>query len=574
MKRCPECRRDYTDGTLNFCLDDGAALVDGPASVDEPTTALLSVPPAVAGGYPAGESPTQPRILTSDQTAIFNRGGKKELAEKSDGRLKLLMGLGVLVVLLTAGFFVYRYITPSKQIESIAVMPFVNESGKADVEYLSDGMTETLISSLSQLPNLSVKARSSVFRYKGKEIDVNKIGQELSVQAVLTGRVVQRGQDLALFIELVDTNTEQVLWSENYSRSLTNLAALQNEIGRDVSRKLRTRVSGASEQHLENSQTENSEAYQLYLLGLYHLNRLTDEGFRKGLDYFEQAIAKDPNYALAYAGKASAYNKLSGFNAIPPHEGFPKARAAASKALELDDQLAEAHVVLGFVKHLYDWDWSGAEKEFKQAIAINPNNADAHQGYGYFLSLMGRSEEALAEMKRAQELDPLSIDKIMAVGEVFYYQRNYDQTIEQLRRALEMDPNSGLTHWGLGNVYVQKGMYDDAIRQYEKSIPLSGDSPDEPASLAYVYALTGKRQEALRIIKDLEERSKRQYISPTIIAFIYAGLGDNDKAFEWLETAHKERDFILVLLKADPMFDRLRLDPRFSELVRRVGLPQ
>ncbi|MCA1637582.1 MAG: protein kinase [Acidobacteria bacterium] len=309
----------------------------------------------------------------------------------------VLVGLAVLLTITTIGLIAYWFYgnrsASATNIESIAVLPFVNQSGNADNEYLSDGMTETLISSLSQLPNLSVKARSSVFRYKGKEIDTKKIGQELSVQAVLTGKVVQRGNDLSLFIELVDTNMEKVLWSENYSRSMTNLVTLQNEIARDVSQKLRARLSGTEKQKLTKNYTENTEAYQLYLMGRYHLNRLTDEGFRKGLDYFQKAIDKDPNYALAYAGLADAYARLSGYNAILPNEGFPKARAAASKALELDDQLAEAHVILGVVKYLYDWDWSGAEKEFKRAIEINPSNADVHQTYGYYLSGMQRFDE-------------------------------------------------------------------------------------------------------------------------------------------------------------------------------------
>ena len=479
-----------------------------------------------------------------------------------------------LIIASVAGAYFYFNRPASSQINSIAVLPFVNASGNTDLEYLSDGMTESLINNLSQLPGLSVKARSSVFHYKGQEVEPQQVASQLSVEAILNGRVVQRGDELALYLSLVDGRSGNQLWGEQYNRKMTDLVALQNEIARDVSRKLRARLSGADERHFKNSQTENSDAYQLYLLGRYHLNRLTDEGFRKGLDYFQKAIEKDANYALAYAGLADAYARLSGYNSISPNEGFPKARTAASKALELDDQLAEARVILGLVKYLYDWDWAGAEKEFKRAIEINPSNADAHQTYGYYLSGMQRFDEALAEMKRARELDPLSIEKIVAMGDVLYQQHQYDQAIEQYRKALEMDPNSGIAHWAIGNVYVQKGMYDEAIAEYQKSIPLSGDSPDEPASLAYAYALSGRRQEALQIIDDLKQRSKRGYISPTIIAFIYAGLGENDQAFEWLDKAYDGRDFILVLLKVEPLFDRLRSDPRFADLSRRVGSPQ
>jgi len=521
---------------------------------------------------------TKTQILNATTTDATHASSSGEYIATEIKRHKSAFIAALMILLLTIGGLGYWFLSSppasATQIQSIAVMPFVNESGNSDNEYLSDGMTESLITSLSQLPKLSVKARNSVFRYKGKEVEPRKVGAELSVQAILLGRVVQRGNDLTFYIELVDANTENTLWKADYNRSMKNLVSLQNEIARDVSQKLRQRLTGAEVQTATKSYTENNEAYQLYLMGRYHLNRLTDEGFRKGRDYFEQAIDKDPNYALAFAGLADAYARLSGYNAISPNEGFPKARTAASKALELDDQLAEAHSTLGVVKWFYDWDWSGAEKEFKRAIEINPNNADAHQTYGYYLSAMQRFDEALAEMSRARELDPLSIEKILATGDVLYQQRRLDQATEQYQKALEMDPNSGIAHWAIGNVYLQKGMYDEAIKEYQKSIPLSGDSQDEPASLAYAYALSGKKQEALRIIEDLKQRSKRSYISPTVIAFIYAGLGENDQAFEWLEKAYNGRDFILVLLKVEPTFDRLRSDPRFEDLLRRVGLPQ
>jgi serine/threonine-protein kinase len=524
---------------------------------------------------PGAENATQ-ILQTTTGDANLQTAKMQDSFSQTIKRHKPLAAFVLIVLLAAIGFGVWYFtnrVANTKQIESIAVLPFINENGNADVEYLSDGMTETLISSLSQLPDLNVKARSSVFRYKGKEIDAQTIGKELNVQAILNGTVVRRGEDLALHIELVDAQTETVLWSADYRQPMTNLVSLQSEITRDVSNKLRMKLSGADEKRLKKNQTENTEAYQLYLLGRYHLNKLTDDGFRKGRDYFQQAIEIDPNYALAYAGLADAYIKLSGYNALPPNEGFPKARAAATKALELDDQLAEAHIILGAVKHFYDWDWLGAEREFKRAIEINPSNADARQFYSYHLSAMGRFDEALSEMKRAQELDPLSLEKIVGIGEIFYYQRQYDRAIEQYRKALEMDSNSGFTHWAIGNVYVQKGMYQEAIAEYQKAIPLSGDSPDEPASLAYTYALLGRRQEALRIIDDLKERSKRSYISPSTMAFIYIGLAEKNQAFELLDKAYNERDILLVLLKVEPMFDPLRSDPRFQDLLRRVGLP-
>jgi TolB-like protein len=319
------------------------------------------------------------------------------------------------IAMLSAGYWIFGVQNP-KQIESIAVIPFVNDGGNADLDYLSDGMTETLIGKLSELPNLNVKARASVFHYKDKIADPKTIGKELSVQAVLNGRVVSRGNDIVLFLELVDAVTGNRLWGEQYNRKQAELIAMQNDIALDISQKLRTRLSGADEAKLAKNHTSDPEAYQLYLKGRFHLNQLTDDGFYKGRDYFQQAIDKDPNYALAYVGLADSYNMLGGWNAISPNEGFPKSRVAALKALELDENLAEAHQALGTVKFFYDWDWLGAEKEFKRAIEINPSYSDAHQLYSYYLSAMGRFDESRAQMNRAQELDPLSLVKVAGIG--------------------------------------------------------------------------------------------------------------------------------------------------------------
>jgi tetratricopeptide (TPR) repeat protein len=354
---------------------------------------------------------------------------------------------------------------------------------------------------------------------------------------------------------------------------MTNIFAVQDSISERVAAALAVTLAGGERERLTRHHTENPEAYQLYLKGRYQINRLTDDGFQKGRDYFQQAVDRDQNYALAYAGLADANHRLSGYNALAPDEGFPRAREAALKALELDGGLAEAHTALGVVKLLHDWDFAGAEGEFRRAIEINPSYADGHHFYGHYLSTMGRFDEALAEMKRAQELDPLSLEKLMGTGDVLYYQRQYDQAIAHHLKVLEMDQNSGIAHWALGNVYVNKGLYEEAIAEYNKSIPLSGDSPDELASLGYAYALSGRKREARAVIAELQERSKRRYISPTIIAFVHAGLGEKERAFALLDEAYDRRDFILVFLKMDPFFDRLRSDPRFTKLVRRVNLP-
>ena len=516
------------------------------------------------------------RVIVDEEIEELQSADAKQLTRGKPQSRQAIFAFAGLALLILVGFAGFRYFSnsPKAQINSLAVLPFVNQNNDANTEYLSDGLAESVIHSLSQLPNLRVMSRNSAFRYKGNEIDAKNIGKELNVQAILTGRIVQVGDNLSVSAELVSTSDNSVIWGERFTRKMSDVEKLQTDIAQSISQKLRLKLSGSDERRLKSSQTENSEAYQLYLLGRYHLNKLTDDGFWKGRDYFQQAIDKDPNYAAAYAGLAEAYNRLSGYNVLSSNEGFPKARQAAQKALELDDQLAEAHATLGAVKHFYDWDFAGAEKEFKRAIEINPSNAEAHQMYSYYLSAMGRFDESLTEMRRAQELDPLSIEKIIGVGEIFHFQRQHDQAIEQYQKALEMDPNSGFAHWALGNAYVSKEMYTEAIAEYQKSIPLSGDSPDEPASLAYAYALSGRRKEALQIIDDLQQRSQHRYISPTIIAFIYAGLGEKEQAFEWLEKAYQRRDFLLVLLKVEPMFERLRSDPRFPDLVQRVGLPQ
>ncbi len=463
---------------------------------------------------------------------------------------------------------------PAKPIKSIAVLPFKPLIAESRDEALELGMADTLISKLSNIRQVTVRPLSAVRQYAGLEQDAAAAGREQKVDAVLDGNIQRSGEKIRVTVRLVRVADGFEVWSDQFDEKFTDIFSVQDSVSRKVAGMLAVTLTGEEKELMTKRQTGDVEAYQFYLMGRYHLNRLTDDGFRKGRDYFQQAIDKDPNYALAYAGLADAYNRLSGFNAISPREGFPSARAAAIKALELDDKLAEAHTMLGVVKFFYDWDWSGAEREFTRAVEINPSYSDTHQMYSYYLSAMGRYDEALAEMRRAQELDQLSLEKNVGIGEILYYQRQYDQAIEQYQKVLEMDPNSGFTHWAIGNVYVQKKKYEEAIAEYQKAIPLSGDSPDEPASLGHAYALSGKRREAQVVLDALKERSRRSYVSPTIIAFIYIGLGEKDQAFAWLDKAYEGRDFILVQLKAEPTFDSLRSDQRFVDLLRRVGLPQ
>ena len=481
------------------------------------------------------------------------------------------VALVVLVGLVAIGFYL-RGRSTSVAIESIAVMPFVNEGGNADLEYLSDGMTDTLISSLSQLPNLNVKARSSVFRYKGKETSPQTIGKDLNVQAILNGRVSQREDQLTLTLELVDTQTENVIWSERYTRKQADLVALQSEIARDVSTKLKTKLSGAEEQKITKTSTANTEAYQLYLKGLFYWNKRTPESLKSSLDYYNQAIAKDPSYALAYAGMALTYVLLPEYSAGDPADSMTKAKAAANKALELDNSLAEAHTALAYVLYSYERNLPESEREFRRAIELNPNYATAHQWFGGGnLVALGRFEEAIAEGKRAEEIDPFSLIVITQLAGSFNYARRFDESIGQSRKAIELDQNFYIARMGLCQCYNGKRLFQEAIAECHKARALN-DDPYVLAYLIYAYASLGKRDEAVKALAQMNESAKHRYVSAYTFATAYAGLGDKDQAFQWLERSNADRAYEILWIKVDPLLDNLRSDPRFADLVKRVGL--
>jgi serine/threonine protein kinase/Flp pilus assembly protein TadD len=483
-----------------------------------------------------------------------------------------IIGLVVLAAAITAVAFYLRGPTSSTAIKSIAVMPFVNEGGKAELEYLSDGMTDTLISSLSQLPNLSVKARSSVFRYKGKEINPQTVGKELNVEAILNGRIGQRDDQLTLTLELVDARTENIIWAEQYNRKQTDLVSLQSEIARNVSTKLRSKLSGSEEQQITKTYTANPEAYQLYLKGLYHWNKRTAESLKTSVDYFNQAIEKDPSYAQAYAGMALAYVLYPQYSAGKPAEAMPKGKAAARKALELDDTLAEAHTALGQALFSYDRNVAESDREYQRAIELNTNYATAHQWYaGANLVATGRFDQAIAEGRRAIELDPLSLIANVELSAVYGYARQNDQAIAQLRKVTEMDPNWYLARMILCQTYTFKGQFAEAIAEGERARALD----DDPAVLSYLaraYALFGKREEAVKVVAQMHELSKQRYVPAYGFGMAYAALGDKDQAFQWLERSFQDGGWEITFLKVDPALDSLRSDPRFDDLVKRVGL--
>lgn len=463
-----------------------------------------------------------------------------------------------------------------KAINSLAVLPLANASADATTEYLSDGITESIINSLSQLPSLRVMASSTVFHYKGQETDPLTLGRDLGVRAVLTGRVLQLGDTLVIRTELVDVADGAQLWGEQYHRKLTDILAVQDEISREISEKLRMKLTGEEKKRLTKRHTENAAAYQLYLKGRYYWNRRTEEGFKKAIDFFNQAIEEDSAYALAYAGLADCYALLGSdeYGALPAQEAMPKAKAAAVKALEIDDTLAEAHTSLAYVTWVYEWDTVGAEREYKRAIELNPNYATAHHWYAIsYLTALGRHQEALAEMKRAHELDPLSLIINSAVGWAFYFARQYDRAIEQYQKTLELDPNFSVARAKLAWAYEQKSMYEEATAELQQAVNLSRDRT-WVASLGYTYAVSGKREETQKVVNKLKELSEQQHVPPYDIALIYAGLGDKDRAFEWLTRACEERSSWLVWLRVDPRFDSLHVDQRFTDLLRHVGLTQ
>jgi eukaryotic-like serine/threonine-protein kinase len=540
-----------------------------PPAKTEPTTEPRAEIATVESGGAQTRSTPRPITAPASSAEYIITGIKQH---------KLAAAAILLVLVIGAiGFGLYLHARSTEiAIGSIAVLPFVNQNHDPDAEYLSDGVTESIINSLTQLPNLKVSARSSVFRYKGKEADPMAAGKELGVSAVLTGRIMQRSDSLTISTELLDVRENKQLWGEQYQRKVSDLLAVERDIAQEITGNLRLKLSGPEQSRVVKHYTENPEAYQLYLKGRFHWNRRTEEGSRKAIEYFQLAIEKDPTYALAYTGLADCYSVLgTSYNvaSLSPSEAIPKAKAAATKALELDDTLAEAHTSLGYIRLNYDWDWLGAEREFKRAIELDPNYANAHHWYSHYLTAMSRPEESLAESKRALGLDQLDLVMNVHLGWHYFNARQYDLAIEQFRKTLEIDPNYGLTHWYLGQAYALKGMYAEAQTELRKAKNLLQQNVAVEADLGYAYAASGKGAEAKKAIDELKQSSKQRYVSSYYIALIHTGLGEKDLAFEWLENAYKERSDLLIYLKIDPRLDSLRSDARFADLVRRVGLP-
>jgi serine/threonine-protein kinase len=469
----------------------------------------------------------------------------------------------ILIAAAAVGYFAFGG-AKEKPIDSVAVLPFLSANGDQGADSMSDNVTERLINSLSRLPGLRVMSFSSVLRYKGQQPVPSAVGQELGVRAVITGRVVQRGDNLSINIELVDARDNSHIWGQPYNRKFADALLVQEEISKDLSEKMRLQMSGEDRRKLE--------AYQLYLKGRYYWSKRTADGLEQGADYFRQAIDKDPSYALAHAGLADCYNMLVIYSKLSPTEGFPKARDAAVKALEIDDSLAEAHTSLAFMKFRFEWQWGEADREFNRAIELNPNYAPAHQWYSNFLAARGDFDEAIAAAKRTQELDPISLITKSHQGWILYFARQYDQALERCKKAIELDPNFFAARRYAGLAYQQKRMHDEAIAEYQKAVSLSGGAALMKAELASVYGTAGKRAEAEQILNELRALARQRHVSAYLFALIHAGLGETDQAFEALERAFEERAEFLVYLKVDPRMQGLSSDPRFNEMVSRIGL--
>lgn len=538
MKRCPKCQRIYEDARFKFCRRDGTMLVAISTNFAEEQTKVFA---AAQGG---DEIETSMLIHSTD------------LGDFSTASLTLPLRK--------------RRSTKSKVIDSLAVLPFTNASKDANAEYLSEGIAECIINTLSHLPKLRVVPSSTVIRYKG--FDPQTVGQQLDVRAVLTGRLVQVGQRLVIKTELIDILNQSQIWGEQYRREITDIFDLEEEISREISNKLKLRLSREEKKRLEKRYTENTEAYQCYLKGRFYTNKRTTEWIKKGVESFQKAIDLDPNYALAYTGLADAYAFLgSSTGESTPTEWYPKTKTMALKALALDDTLAEAHTSLGFYNMMYEWNFAEAKKCFHRAIELNPNYANAHDGYSFYYKATGQHEKAILACKSAQEADPLSLFAIVSLGWAYYFARRYDEAIEQNQRALEMDSNFPFAYWNMGLALAQKGNLAESIESLKRAHEIS-NGLTYLAHLGYICGVAGKKTEAKKVLSQLEKLSKKKYVSAYYFALVYMGLEDTEQTFNWLNRAFDEHASFLAFLNVEPMFDKIRQDFRFNDLQWRIDL--
>jgi serine/threonine protein kinase/tetratricopeptide (TPR) repeat protein len=581
----------FSLGCVLYEMVSGRRAFTGKSSSDTLAAILKEEPPSLAdSGKPAppefqqlierclAKNPAQ-RFHSAHDLAFALRSmssaagvHKTALPPAGLSRRALASSIAIAILILAAGGFYYWRNRAGQGIDSLAVLPFVNSSGSPDTDYLSDGITESLMDSLSQLPNLKIMSHDAVFRYKGKNADARAAGRELGVRGVLTGRIVQRGDNLSVSAELVDVEDNALLWGEQYDRKVADALAVQRDIAAEISSKLRARLSNERKTQIARRQTQNPEAYQLYLKGRYYAGKFDTENLNKGLDYFRQALALDPNYALAYQGIGSYYGLATDW-LMPPTEAGPKEEEAARKALEIDDSLIEAHVDLASEYFWYDFDWAAADRELRRASELDPNYPQAHEVRGWYLTDLGRFDEGVNEGRRAQALEPLTLDITLVLGFDLYYAHRYGEAATELRKCLDLEPNFWPAYYWVAQVYQQQGRFPEAIAALQKARKIEDRIAAPLAELAHAYAASGRRAEARQSLEELLDRSRTGHVSKYLIATVYAALGDKNEALTRLEQAYSERSWYLGFLKSDPELDTLRSEPRFKDLVRRMNFP-
>ena len=574
MKRCPQCNRVETDNALGFCRVDGATLVTAPLPDSETTTVHLGptspsesetniLPRHTNPGASRSTGPTT--TFPSQQLASPTRS----LSRSAPLKLLLLIGGLLIISLALAGYFYFG--TRGPAITSVAVLPFEDRSGNTDYEYISDGLAESLIYRLSQLPNLKVSPTSSVMRYKGKPIDAQKIAAELGVDAVMSGRVVHRGDNLTISVELIDARNNHLLWGEQFERKMSELMTTQREIATAISQKLQLKLSGEESTGLTKRYTSDNEAYQRYLKGRYYWNKRTTDSLQKAIEQFSVAVDKDPRFALAYSGLADCYAILATYVGRSWKETQPLARSNALKAIELDSSLAEPHATLGMLNH-FEWRPSEAEAEFKRALELNANYATAHHWYARFLRSAGRNDEAWTQITLANQIDPLSLVILNNIAEHQYDRGNMDEATGICQKMLDLEPNFWAGHHTLAIVLLKQDRNEEALAEAKQSVDLSKRANGSLALLAHVYGRMGKRADAEAIVKELQLRYAGRDADGRDLAVAYAGLNDKDQVFSWLEKAYEERSHFLGVLRLEMVFDSVKSDPRWNALLQRVGI--
>jgi eukaryotic-like serine/threonine-protein kinase len=534
-------------------------------------------PPLSSEGTRSTDSGSTIESTAARSASLSRTVSSAEFVTQGLKRHKLGVASALVILIAAIALFAY-YLRPGKTdvaIQSIAVLAFQNKSSDADTEYLADGLAESLIYRLSQLPNLKVSPTSSVMRYKGKDTDITQIAKELEVDAVMSGRVSQHGDGLTIGVELVDARTKKIIWAEQYDRKMSDLLATQREIATTIAQKLELKLSGSETKGITKRYTDNNEAYQLYLRGRYSFAKRTKAEMLRAIEYFRQAIKLDPKFALAYARIAETYGSMPAYPYLSPKEAFPQAKAAAQQALEIDPTLAEAHTFLAYSLVIYDWNWAEAERSFKRAIELDPNNSAAHFRYGQvYLAPLGRVDEAVAEIERGKDLEPLDVNMGATLAWIYFVAGQNDKALEQAKKTYDLEPNHPIGRWMLSQAYIYKGMYGDAISLNEQWLQTDPTNQFALRDAAIAYAKAARTDKAEEMISRFREIAKTQYVPTCRIASIYGALGDKDKAFGELQKAFEVRDWELYRSNVDPYFSSLHDDPRFKELLKRLNLPE